>query len=91
MDWIEHVTSTKEMAHLDRDDRFRFNLVQQRRWSTFELVSDYHKGGETYLHEDRAKPGIRRWRSDSGEEAFASDFQGQVNRIVSRAPEERGS
>lgn len=56
IDWIEHVTSTKEMAHLyntgradyealDDDDRFRFNWLQARRWAAFELVVDYHQGG----------------------------------------------
>ncbi len=56
VDWVEHVTSTKEMAHLyntgcadydglDEDDRFRFNWLQVRRWATYELVIDYHEGG----------------------------------------------
>ena len=56
IDWVEHVTSTKEIAHLyntgcadyealDDDDQFRFNWIQTRRWAAFELVVDYHEGG----------------------------------------------
>ena len=107
MDWVEHVTSTKEMAHLyntgsvdydglDEDDQFRFNWLQARRWATYELVMDYHRGGsmkdeildivESYLRQDLAKPGIQRWWSDFGRETFASDFRRRIDELSEDVP-----
>lgn len=56
IDWVEHVTSSKEIAHLytcgcanyedlGEDERFRFDFIQVQRWAGFELLWDYHRGG----------------------------------------------